>query len=116
MNPTSSCLKEVLMNNGRGGMALVDVKLSEKHSHRFQLINYSKLESAISIHKYKCLRTGIIVVFGNIEDQRFKAISLWITHHLFFSFSRFSNVTIKKLFMKLRLKSIVLNLNFKIQN
>uniref|UniRef100_A0A2S2PA73 Presequence protease, mitochondrial n=1 Tax=Schizaphis graminum TaxID=13262 RepID=A0A2S2PA73_SCHGA len=55
------------MYNERGEMAPVDVTLSEKHSNRFQLINYSKLESAIPVYKYKCLRTGITVVFGDIE-------------------------------------------------
>ncbi|XP_025203253.1 uncharacterized protein C05D11.1-like isoform X2 [Melanaphis sacchari] len=56
------------MNNKHGGgMAPVDVTLSEKHSARFQLINYSKLELAIPVYKYKCLRTGITIVFGEIE-------------------------------------------------
>jgi len=55
------------MNDKRGGMAPVDVTLSEKHSDRFQLVNYSKLESAIPVYKYKCLRTGITIVFGDIE-------------------------------------------------
>lgn len=48
-------------------MAPMDVTLSKKHSDAFQLVNYSKLENVIPVYKYKCLRTGINVVFGDIE-------------------------------------------------
>jgi len=57
------------MNDNRGEMAPVDVTLNEIESEgsNFQLITHLKLEGVSSVHKYKCLRTGINIVFGDVE-------------------------------------------------
>jgi len=58
------------MNDNRGEMAPVDVTLNEIESEgsHFQLISHLKLEGVPSVHKYKCLRTGINIVFSDAED------------------------------------------------
>lgn len=48
-------------------MAPVDATNSEKQSSQYELVSYSKFESVIPVFKYKCRRTGITIVFGDIE-------------------------------------------------
>lgn len=48
-------------------MAPVDVTHNDLYSNKFQLISYTKFENVIPVYKYKCLRTGITIVFGDIE-------------------------------------------------
>lgn len=48
-------------------MAPVDATHNKKYSNKYELINYSKFECSIPVCKYKCLRTGISVVFGDID-------------------------------------------------
>jgi len=57
------------MNDNRGEMAPVEVTLNEIESEgsHFQLISHSKHEGVSPVHKYKCLRTGINIVFGDVE-------------------------------------------------
>lgn len=57
------------LNDNRGEMAPVDVTLNDTESegNHFQLISHLKLEGISSVHKYKCLRTGINIVFGDVE-------------------------------------------------
>lgn len=49
-------------------MAPVDASpLSEAYAKTYRLVDRLQYESAIPVYKYKCLRTGITVVFGDIE-------------------------------------------------
>ncbi|XP_050435416.1 uncharacterized protein C05D11.1-like isoform X2 [Adelges cooleyi] len=45
----------------------VDVAINEMHGNKFALINCSLLENTIPVYKYKCKRTGITIVIGDIE-------------------------------------------------
>ncbi|VVC45099.1 Peptidase M16, C-terminal,Metalloenzyme, LuxS/M16 peptidase-like,Peptidase M16, N-terminal [Cinara cedri] len=49
--------------NGERKMAPVDASYSD----RYELISFSKVECSIPVYKYKCLRTGISIVFGDID-------------------------------------------------
>lgn len=53
-------------------MTPVKVMYNEKHSEKFCLVSKLKFENTISINKYKCLRTGITIVFSDIEGPLVK--------------------------------------------
>lgn len=53
--------------NGERGMAPAEATRHGPYADKFQLVNHSKFENVIPVYKYKCLRTGMTVVFGDIE-------------------------------------------------
>lgn len=48
-------------------MAPIDSTLNQNFADKFSLLNYSLFENVIPVYKYKCLRTGITIVFGDID-------------------------------------------------
>lgn len=48
-------------------MASSAPSLAELYGDRFRLESCSRFENVIPVYKYKCLRTGITVAFGDVE-------------------------------------------------
>lgn len=46
---------------------VTETRRDTDYSGKFELISHSKFEQSIPVYKYKCLRTGMMIVFGDIE-------------------------------------------------
>ncbi|XP_050532841.1 uncharacterized protein C05D11.1-like [Daktulosphaira vitifoliae] len=48
-------------------MSSNDATLNKNFANKYSLLNHSLFENVIPVYKYQCLRTGITIVFGDID-------------------------------------------------